>query len=250
MKVSIVTICYNSAKTIEDTIKSIGAQTYPDIEYIIVDGMSTDNTLEIVNRYRDVVTKVICEKDKGISDAFNKGILAATGELIGIVNSDDVLLPETVQYIVDHLDPDTDCIHGNMIVFGGSEVDRDKVVKPNGNYKTLSYCLGSVIHPGSFVRKSAYERYGLFDVHYKSCMDRDLILRMYRSGAKFQYVDKELVRVRRGGVSFTGIKLSLDEGREISLKNGTSPIVANGYYIYHYCKIQLKKNLKRFVHRG
>ena len=141
-------------------------------------------------------------------------------------------------------------IHGNMIVFGGSEVDRDKVVKPNGNYKTLSYCLGSVIHPGSFVRKSAYERYGLFDVHYKSCMDRDLILRMYRSGAKFQYVDKELVRVRRGGVSFTGIKLSLDEGREISLKNGTSPIVANGYYIYHYCKIQLNCDVRMVLAVG
>lgn len=250
MKVSIVTICYNSGKTIEDTIKSIAAQTYPNIEYIIVDGESTDNTLEIVNKYRNVVTKVICEKDKGISDAFNKGIKASTGELIGIVNSDDILLPETVQYIVENIEKDTDCIHGNMIVFGGGSFDRDKVVKPNGNYKTLSYCLGSVIHPGSFVRRSAYDKYGLFDIHYKSCMDRDLILRMYRAGAKFQYVDKELVKVRRGGVSFTGIKLSLDEGREISLKNGTSPIIANGYYIYHYCKIQIKKSLKSIINRG
>ena len=104
MKISIITVCYNSAETIDETIKSVQAQTYENIEYIIVDGNSKDKTLELVQQYPDVVTKWVSEPDKGLYDAMNKGIAMATGDYIGILNSDDTFFePETIQKVVDFL---------------------------------------------------------------------------------------------------------------------------------------------------
>ena len=119
MKFSIVTICYNSEETIEETIQSVIMQDYSDYEYIIVDGASTDNTLQIVNKYRGSISKCISEADKGISDAFNKGIELAEGEYITFLNSDDIMLPGTLSYVSKALNKNTDIIFGNVLIFGG-----------------------------------------------------------------------------------------------------------------------------------
>ena len=161
MKISIITITYNSEKTLEDTIKSIAAQRYKELEYLIIDGGSTDQTLEIVKRNTAVVTHWISEPDRGISDAFNKGIRMATGDVIGIINSDDLLAENALRNIAENMSSDTEVFYGNAIYF--SENQQKFRVKPHDNIDDLRKCM-ALVHPATFVRKSAYEKYGDFDL--------------------------------------------------------------------------------------
>jgi len=198
MKISIITITYNSEKTLEDTIKSIAAQRYKELEYLIIDGGSTDQTLEIVKRNTAVVTHWISEPDRGISDAFNKGIRMATGDVIGIINSDDLLAENALRNIAENMSSDTEVFYCNAIYF--SENQQKFRVKPHDNIDDLRKCM-ALVHPATFVRKSAYEKYGDFDLSYTCIMDRELLLRMYLGGAKFQFFDADLAWMRLDGVS-------------------------------------------------
>ena len=178
MRISIITVTYNSAATLGDTIRSVRNQNYNDLEYIIVDGGSTDGTIQIIHDNEDIISTWVSEPDRGISDAFNKGIRMATGELIGIINSDDMLADGALSAIAEAIEGDTEVLYGNVTSFGEgikpyTEVPGDL----NGLYKSMV-----VLHPATFVKKSAYEKYGLFNVDYKCCMDRDLLLRMYSGG--------------------------------------------------------------------
>lgn len=234
MKISIITITYNSEKTLEETILSVKAQKYQEIEYLIIDGGSTDRTLEIVKKYPDVVTKWISEPDKGISDAFNKGINLASGELIGIINSDDLLTDNSLAIIAENINDDTDVVYGNAIMFGNDEAPYR--LRPFGDLKEF-YKLMAVIHPATFVKKNAYTKYGLFKLDYKCCMDRELLLRMFSQGAKFQYIDSDLAKMRLGGVNQrTYLKTTITEGTTISIDYGMNPLVAKA--------IEIKKNIR------
>lgn len=248
MKFSIVTICYNSGETIEETIRSVISQDYSDYEYIIIDGASTDNTMQIVNKYRGSISKCISEADKGISDAFNKGIELAEGEYITFLNSDDIMLPGTLSYVSKALNKNTDIIFGNVLIFGG-ENQPERIHKPEGNLKSLKYSLKSFNHPGSFTRRDAFHKYGSFSLNYKNTMDRELILRMYKGGAVFQYIDKELVKGRRGGVSNANVMRSLRESRNISITYGVPKVEADVVYIFNIVKIYLRKLAKRIIMR-
>lgn len=223
MKISIITVTYNSAVTLADTIKSVRSQHYEELEYIVVDGGSTDGTVQIVRDNEDIITTWISERDRGISDAFNKGIDMATGELIGIINSDDMLANGALNAIAKTINEDTDVLYGNVISFG--EGIEPFVEKP-ANLKKM-YTSMAVLHPATFVRKRAYEKYGVFNVDYKCCMDRDLLLRMYSGGAKFQYIDRVLAKFRQGGVNQqTYIKTTVPEGERISIEYGMNPFRA------------------------
>lgn len=224
MKFSIITITYNSEKTLEETIKSVAKQDFIDYEYIIVDGGSTDHTLDIVKKYGGIVSKWISEPDKGISDAFNKGIKIATGEIICIINSDDMLCADALQTINDNIEEDTDVFYGNAIMFGRGE--KQYRYKPFDNIDVLRERM-AVVHPATVVRKSAYDRYGVFDIRYKCAMDRELLLRMYVAGAKFQYINHDLAKMRLGGVNQkTYLNQTVPEGIEISIKYGLNPMKA------------------------
>lgn len=197
---SIITACFNAARTIEQTIKSVIEQDYPDIEYIIVDGASTDGTMDIFDRYRDRIARVISEPDKGIYDAFNKGVRAASGEIIGIVNADDFYSPHCLAHVARACKetPDADVCYGKIVVVDESlrEWKIYPIGDPNGLYADMS-----ISHPAVFVRKSAYERYGVFDDTFKIAGDWDLMLRMFTSGAKFAQIDHVLTAFRFGGTS-------------------------------------------------
>ncbi len=196
MKISIITVTFNSEATLKETIQSIRNQRYDDLEYIIVDGGSKDHTVDIIKENENIISKWISESDLGISDAFNKGIQMATGNLIGIINSDDMLEDNVLKVISQELKDDTDVLYGNAISFGeGIKPFIEKPSSLDGLYVSMT-----IIHPATFVRKKAYEKYGTFNIDYKCCMDRDLMLRMYSRGAKFQYVDKILAKVRQGGL--------------------------------------------------
>ncbi len=245
MKISIITITYNSEKTVEDTICSILSQNLQgiELEYIIVDGKSIDGTLKIVEKYKSKIAKVISEKDRGISDAFNKGIKMATGEIIGIINSDDMLLPNALQTLKSYYEPEVDVYFGNgqRLYSNGTT----KEYRANSNLNLLKKGM-YLDHPSVFVRKSAYEKYGYFDIHLKCVMDRDLLLRMYLSGAKFKYIDSELTIFRDGGMSnkqfFT---ITLPEEEIISIRAGMSPFKAKVLRFKKYVYMHIVFGVKR-----
>ena len=159
------------------------------MEYLIIDGGTTDGTLEIVKRYENVVTHWVSEPDRGISDAFNKGIAMAKGDIICIINSDDLLAENALGTVAAEMDEKTDVIYGNAIYFG--EGQKSFRVKPHGKIDNLRKYM-CLFHPAVFVRKEAYDRFGGFDLSYKCAMDRELLTRMYLGGARFRCCEKDL----------------------------------------------------------
>ena len=222
--VSIITPCLNSEKTIEDTIRSIINQTYPNIEYIIVDGGSKDRTLEIIKKYKKGISYWISEPDKGIFDAMNKGIDLSSGEIIGIINSDDWYMKDTVEKVVENYisHPETDLFFGDCMVI---LEDIEFAFLRKGELSRLLEEM-SINHPTCFVTRSAYEKWGKFDNDFKFAADYELALRFYFSGAKFFYIPEVLAFMRKGGVT-ESIKVHLDVFR-IYLKYFSS-ITAYGH---------------------
>lgn len=205
MKVSIITIAFNSADTIEDTILSVAAQDYHNIEYIIVDGASKDNTLEIVKRHNNVISKIISEKDKGIYDAMNKGVMAATGDIVGILNSDDHYADSGVISDVVRLFNDSGCegLYADL-----EYVDREntsRVVRSwqAGPYRKNRFKFGWMPpHPTFFVKRNCYEKFGVYDLTLRSAADYELMLRfIHKHEIKLSYLNRVIIRMRTGGQS-------------------------------------------------
>ena len=169
MKISIITVCYNSADTIADTLDSVAAQTYPDIEYIIIDGGSTDGTLDIIKRHKVHVAALISEPDHGIYDAYNKGWKKATGDVVAFLNSDDSYMHKDVlEEVADVMSqPDVDVCHGDLIY--ANCINTSKLVRywQGSEHQTGDSLKGWMpAYPTFFVRRSLFERYGGFDTNY------------------------------------------------------------------------------------
>ncbi|MCM1154894.1 MAG: glycosyltransferase [Roseburia sp.] len=214
VKVSIITVVYNGIATIEQTIKSVINQNYSNIEYIIIDGASTDGTRELIRKYADYIDVFISEADEGLYYAMNKGIKSASGEIIGILNSDDLYVDTAVYQVVDYYNKyNVDILYGDAMWFGGSEQEE---LYSCTNLEDLWYRM-AIPHPATFVKKEIYEKYGSFNTKYHISADYDLMLRMYSRNLKFGHINEILTYFRRGGVSLKKQKESLKEGMEISL---------------------------------
>lgn len=210
MKLSLITPTYNSAKTLSRTIESILLQNYPDIEYIIVDGASTDNTKDIVEFYsKKIPITFISEPDKGIYDAMNKGIKRATGDIIGILNSDDFLDNDSVvsDIMNTFIDKKIDAVYGDISYFN---TDIKKITR---HWKTSLYSESklnsgwTIPHPALFVKKSVYDMYGLFKEEYKIAADYEFILRILKiHKISTYYIPKVFVRMYSGGSSGKNIE--------------------------------------------
>lgn len=202
-KISIITASYNSEKFIEQTILSVLNQTYPHIEYIIVDGASTDGTMDIVHRYQSRIARIISESDEGIYDAFNKGVRVSTGDVIYFLNSDDYLYDTEVigkVALAFHEHPETMVIYGrvlvwdpNLEIFQPVAVPADRDVLRRGRMPP---------HQGLFIRKTMFEKYGEFDLQYEICSDFDFLLRVMADEQNKAIPLNETIAVfRTGGVS-------------------------------------------------
>lgn len=198
-RISIITITFNSESTLEETIRSVVSQDYQEMEYLIIDGGSIDRTLDIVEQYKEKIDVIISEPDKGISDAFNKGISRATGEIVGIINSDDILLPGALTKIAQAYNPETDVYSGLMYCWN-DKTDEKFLFYPDLTFDKLKLQY-SVTHQSRFIRRDAYERFGMFQVELRYMMDIDLLCRFYRQGAVFQLVDAPLAMFRLGGTT-------------------------------------------------
>jgi len=211
LKISIVTAAYNSASTIADTINSVASQTYPAYEHIVVDGLSNDATVEIIQEFDRPNVILISEADKGIYDAMNKGVLRAQGDVIGILNSDDFYADDNVLDEVAEAfeqDPKLEVLLGDV-----DFVDSSNLERPIRNYRAVGFRpwmfqIGLMPpHPAVFVRKSSYERVGIYKLGYKIAADFDFLVRLLAvDRARYMVTGKHWVRMRTGGVSTSGLR--------------------------------------------
>ena len=198
-RISVITITYNSEATLEETILSVTEQGYPALEYVIIDGGSTDGTLDIIKKYQDRIQVVVSEPDRGISDAFNKGIANSTGEIIGIINSDDILMPGALLEIATHYSRDID-VYSGMILFWDETSGEAFPSYPDISFDKLKLQYG-VAHPARFIRRDAYECYGGYRIDFRYMMDIELLCRFYKQGARFLLIDCPLAKFRLGGTT-------------------------------------------------
>lgn len=218
MKLSIITVCFNSTATIESTIKSIASQDYPNIEYIIVDGGSTDGTLDIIKRYKKV-SVVVSEPDKGIYDAMNKGIALATGDVIGTLNADDIyasndVLAEVAKVL---LDPAVEACYGDLVYVKQDNVEQVVRFWKSRDYQSGLFKSGWMpAHPTFFVRKCVYDKLGNFDLNYKIAADFELLFRFIEQNKiKTKYLPRVLVKMRLGGTTNKNITNIIKQNKEI-----------------------------------
>lgn len=220
MKISIVTVTYNSAQTISNCLASINNQSYQDLEHIIIDGMSHDNTLEIIKLQPNKIMKLFSEPDKGIYDAMNKGINLCSGGVIGLLNSDDLYVDENVLGDVMNYfnnDPDLDILYGNLVYV--KKEDTDEIVRKWNSkpYYNNFFEEGHVPpHPTLFLRSRVYKKVGLFDIQYKLAADYEFMLRVLKKhNFKSLYINRLTVKMRLGGATNKSIKNVLNGNKEI-----------------------------------
>ena len=241
--VTIITVCRNAQGTIGRTLRSLEAQTYPNIEYIVVDGASTDGTLEAV-RQSPAVARWISEPDKGIADAFNKGIALARGEWIGILNADDWYEPDAVAAAMAAPDG-ADLIHGAVRYWDGG--DPREVYHPRQDRLHLEMTIN---HPSAFVRRSLYERLGGFDPGYRYAMDYELILRFLADGARLVQLEAVLANMSYGGASdahWRGAALECARAKAAHLGR---PLAVGAYCCWQIARGGARRALEKLGLRG
>ena len=209
MRVSIITPVYNRIKTFESCLKSIHSQTYPHIEHIIIDGGSTDGTVGVIKKYEDKIASWVSEPDNGLYEAMNKGIKAATGDIIGILNSDDMyadnsVIESVVRTITEN---NVDSCYGDLVYVDSDDTARIKRQWKAGEYKKEKFKTGWMPpHPTFFVKKEMYERYGYLNLNFPLAADYELMLRfLYKHEISTTYIPKVLVKMRTGGTSNPGL---------------------------------------------
>lgn len=217
MKVSIITVVYNNRSSITDCLDSVLLQTYPNIEHIVIDGGSTDGTQQKIEPFKEKLAYYISEKDSGIFEAYNKGIKKATGDIIGILNSDDFFFePGTIQKVVNAFkESHADLVYAKGIFVSGTDIKKVKRIYPSKPFKKRYLPFGWIpLHPTIYVRREIYQEYGLYDQDYSIASDYDISLRWFKNNKiKKYFMNDWVVQMRLGGKS-TSMKLQKKKSRE------------------------------------
>lgn len=236
MKISIITVCYNSAKTIEKTFQSVKSQTYKNIEYIVVDGKSKDGTLDTVKKYKEVVSKFVSEPDKGLYDAMNKGVHMATGDVVGILNSDDIF---TDQFVLEnvakfHLENNVDASVGNITQFNESGKIVRKYSAKNWHPEKLK--IGFMpAHPAIFFKRDLFKKYGNYQLDFISGADYELIIRFFlKNKITWKFSNITTTSMLIGGISSSGFSSYQLISKEIKKALNRNDIT------FSYSKVQLR----------
>lgn len=232
MKISIITTTFNSENTVKDTLDSIFSQTYKDIESIIIDGGSNDTTLQLLNDFPKI-DHIISEKDDGVYFAMNKGIEIANGEIIGILNSDDVYLDNQVieKVVAMFMGTDVDAVYGDLHYVDYNNLNKVTRVWKSRKYDRAKFLNGWMPpHPTFFVRKSVYEKYGKFNTKLKSAADYEIMLRfLYKHQIKVAYIPEVLVKMRTGGISNSSLMNRLRANKEDRMAWGINDLKPKFY---------------------
>ena len=218
MKVSIITATYNSAETIVETLQSLNAQSYQDIEYIIIDNASKDNTLDVIKQQCPRVTSIMSKPDKGIYDALNKGIQAATGDIVGFLHSDVLFAyPDAVKDIVAQLkNSNCDALYGDLQYVSKDNTDNVIRLWKSGAYTKAKFKNGWMPpHPTFYMKRDLYQQFGLFDLSFKISADYDSLLRyLWTNNVKMTYLPKVVIKMRVGGASNRSLKNIIQKTKE------------------------------------
>jgi glycosyltransferase involved in cell wall biosynthesis len=219
MKITIVTVCYNAARTIAETLESVAMQSHGDVENIVIDGASTDNTLKIVERYAGTLAHVLSEPDHGIYDAMNKGLALASGEVVGFLNADDVYADKDVlSRVVDIMERESlDALFGDVEFFKPEDPARTVRRYHSARFSPDQIALGWMpAHPALFLRRRVYESYGVFRTDYRIAGDFEYCARIFHSNTLvYRSLPETLVRMRTGGISTSGWRNTLLLNREV-----------------------------------
>jgi glycosyltransferase len=244
MKISVITITYNSEATIRDTIESVLSQEYDELEYIIVDGNSKDKTVEIAKSYADRITKIISEPDKGLYDALNKGIKHASGEVVGFMHSDDVYASKSVLKTIAEVfeKNDVDSFYGDLIY-----VEKDNIDKVTRLWRAHKFSRKKMLygwmppHPTFYVKKKVYEKFGGFDLSFRISADYENMLRLLvKNRISTFYVPMFIVKMRVGGESNRSLKNIIRKTRE-----DVKAVWKNGLFFASVFAI-INKNISKF----
>ena len=252
MKVSIITVCYNSQDTIEETIRCVARQTYDNIEYIIVDGASTDNTLQIIDKYKDTINILVSELDTGVYNAMNKGIKTASGNLLFFLNSDDVFINESVveKFVEEAKKNTAGLLLGNILMLnkytGEMYYENHKIVDK------IRLMTSSIFHPATFFKKEVFEKYGLYNENNKIVSDYEWYVNYLQTGGDYKYIDLPVSIFSLGGLSSNEKNkvLHLKEYAEVKNKYFSKQEIKNTDLLKKYFprkinKIKFRKSLEK-----
>jgi glycosyltransferase involved in cell wall biosynthesis len=214
MKITIITVCYNRKNTIKKAIESVLEQDYDNIEYIIIDGNSTDGTKEIIEYYRDSISLYISEPDNGMYDAINKGLQLATGDVIGLMHSDDEFYDEKViSRIVNRFnyDPSIEGVYGDGVYVSNDDQERMIRNRIGGVFSLKKIKSGWLpLHPTVYLKKAIIDKYGLYNINFKIASDTEFLIRyLYKYKIKVSYINAYIVKMRMGGMS-TNLKRAFE----------------------------------------
>jgi glycosyltransferase involved in cell wall biosynthesis len=245
LKISIITVVFNRVKTVERAIQSVLHQSYNDIEYIVVDGASTDGTVDVIEKYKNRIHTIVSEKDKGMYDALNKGIKLATGDIVGILHADDEFADETIiQQVVDVFlqNKHTDCVYGDVGFV--KEEDPQKIVRyySSAIFHPRLFKYGFMpAHPTFFCYKKFFDLYGYYRTDLEIAADFDLLLRYLKKFTlQSVYIPQMLVRMNMGGKSTKGLSSTIRINKEIKqiLKEHKMPSGYLRLYSRYFIKVQ------------
>ena len=236
IKISIITVCYNSEKTLESTIRSVAAQDYPQLEYIVVDGGSKDGTLAIAEKYSATISKIISERDEGMYDAMNKGIRAAGGEVVGILNSDDFFFDNQVVSRVAKAfeEGGTDATIGDIVFVKNKAEDQVLRRYSAKKWRPERFAWGYMPpHPSFFVKRSLFSKFGFYKTDYKIAADYELLIRFLQvHQISWKYLPLTTTKMRMGGKSTRGLKSLLTLNKEIARACKENGLYSNYPMIY------------------
>jgi len=247
MKISIITVVWNGVNTIQDTINSVLAQTYKNVEYIIIDGDSSDGTIEVIKSYGNKISKFISEPDRGLYDAMNKGINMSTGDIIGILNSDDFYVDNNVigQVVKEFNNRNVDSVFADLIYVNQNNINKVTRYFDSGQFKPYLFAYGLMpAHPTFFVKRGLYEKYGKFRTDLKNAADFDLMARfLYVNNITYSYLNRATVKMRLGGssTSFSSIWINNIEILNACKSNGIKTNIFKIFFRYVYKFIEIFK---------
>ena len=240
---SVITVCLNARKTLERTLQSLRAQTFKDFEYVVMDGGSTDGTLDLLKSYGDVVTHLHSGPDAGISDAFNRGLQRATGNWVAMINADDWYNPDTLHHVAAAAaaKPNADVICGRLAYWNedgtpGAVFD----ARPQ-----LLRSFMSVNHMATFARRSVFDAHGGFRTDMRAAMDYELVLRWFANGAVFAASEHVLANMSLGGVSDRRWQLAIKEVRQAQRMHGVGPAAAWTHWAFALAKGTARRSLEK-----
>ena len=230
MKISLITVTYNSEKYLSQCIESVQMQDYGDLEHIIIDGNSTDNTVSIIKKYEAGIAKWVSEPDNGMYDAINKGIAMATGEVVGLLNSDDILVSADVISCIAQTfkEQNTDSVYGDLEYVDKENTDKIYRVWKGQTYRRNLFKIGWMPgHPTFYIKKALIDKYGGYESHYFTAADYEFMARyLFKHKISSFYLPKLIVKMRRGGASNKSIYQRLRANRRdyLAMKKNNIPL--------------------------